>query len=687
MSTGADVPAGSPPFDGGRAWLEAAIGGGLPDPVRTRWQPLRVGIVDLWEYDQEEFWAADGRLVLRGGNGAGKTKVLELTTLMLLRGEIGASVLDPFGSQHRTMRFNLLPTGEADDPRPPADSGLGYAWAEFGRLDESGQARFLVVGMGVSARRGSGTTPVTTWQFVTQLRPGKDLVLRGGGRAIDHKDLRRLDGVWVAPSAAAYRMRIADELFGLTPGAFDNLTDLLKQLRRPKLGERLNPTTLAETLRDALPALAEHELTQLADGWDRLDRLRVAVEKTEQAARVVATFVRTGWRPWARLVVRREADAMAAATTDLDRTTRDKRAAEQERDRAKEAVRGAEEALTATRAEHHDRAVELRELLDSTPYQDAVSAAGRVESLREQLTLATERLGRAQTAHTEWAGRLVAAAEECDTADAARQRADARVTATANTVRSAGAAAGLPEAVDRHLPERDHEGLGAALAVRRERFAHLASLHDAHGEAGRQVDRSAAIVEDRQVDFRGAQDDETATRSAVGRFAAELDTAVRAWAAIATLVPVSAAASTGGAASYPAWLSSTRRAGTSIPARRSSGPYASTSPPATGPSRRPTGPPGSIGRRWRAASRRWARSWNGPARRSTNPHRSRRPGDGGPGRSSTRGQARHCGGWSTRPRESTDGSSPDWRPRSRRPGCSTSGSHRTAGPATATGSS
>jgi hypothetical protein len=49
--------------------------------------------------------------VLRDGNGAGKTKVLELTTLMLLRGEITPSVLDPFGSQHRTMRFNLLPTG------------------------------------------------------------------------------------------------------------------------------------------------------------------------------------------------------------------------------------------------------------------------------------------------------------------------------------------------------------------------------------------------------------------------------------------------------------------------------------------------------------------------------------------------------------------------------------------------
>src|SRR4051794_24813095 len=97
----------------GAQWLSAAEVGGLPLPLRRRWQPLRVGIVNLWEYDDVEFWSADGRLVLRGGNGAGKTKVLELTTLMLLRGEISPSVLDPFGSQHRSMRFNLLPTDEA----------------------------------------------------------------------------------------------------------------------------------------------------------------------------------------------------------------------------------------------------------------------------------------------------------------------------------------------------------------------------------------------------------------------------------------------------------------------------------------------------------------------------------------------------------------------------------------------
>ncbi|MGH3426427.1 MAG: hypothetical protein ACRDQZ_02440, partial [Mycobacteriales bacterium] len=120
---------------------------------------VRVGIVGLWEYDDAEFWFADGRLVLRGGNGAGKTKVLELTTLMLLRGETFPAVLDPFGSQHRTMKFNLLPTGDGDDPREPVDTGLGYAWVEFGRIDDEGRPHFYTCGMGASARRGTGTSP------------------------------------------------------------------------------------------------------------------------------------------------------------------------------------------------------------------------------------------------------------------------------------------------------------------------------------------------------------------------------------------------------------------------------------------------------------------------------------------------------------------------------------------------
>jgi uncharacterized protein (TIGR02680 family) len=511
------------------AWLAAAVGGGLPEASRSRWQPLRVGIVSLWEYDDAEFWFADGRLVLRGGNGAGKTKVLELTTLMLLRGEIAPPVLDPFGSQHRTMRYNLLPTGEADDPRQPADSGLGYAWVEFGRLDETGQPLYFVCGMGARARRGTGTGGVTTWHFVTARRPGKDFTLLSGGRAVEEKELKKIDAVFVPPSAAAYRARLASELFGLTAESYDNLTELLKQLRRPKLGERLHPVSLAETLRDALPPLAADEVTQLAEGWEHLDQLRKAVEQTEEAAAAVARFVRSGWRPWTRVVLRRRADAFASATTKLDDTTRDKRDAETTLRRAQQDVQTAEQRLDGAEQSRADRDTQLRELLESRSYQDAVKAAGRVEGLRREVNSLDGQLG---SAHGRLERAKAATGRAREQAAGARKHAagaEDKVRHASDDLLGTAEPAGLVESARRHLPDRDVDALTADHAVRAERFAELRRLRGEHANAERQAESSAEAVERAARALRTAIAEETAAAGAVERQAEALQQEIRSW--------------------------------------------------------------------------------------------------------------------------------------------------------------
>src|SRR5688572_31337060 len=50
----------------------------LPHPRRERWQPLRSGFLNLYRYDREEFHYESGRLLLRGNNGTGKSRVLAL---------------------------------------------------------------------------------------------------------------------------------------------------------------------------------------------------------------------------------------------------------------------------------------------------------------------------------------------------------------------------------------------------------------------------------------------------------------------------------------------------------------------------------------------------------------------------------------------------------------------------------
>src|SRR5689334_13710943 len=76
--------------------LSALLAGHPPRPGRSRFQPLRMGMIGIWQYDEQEFLFHRGRLVLRGRNGSGKTKVLEVTSPFLFDANLTARRLDPF---------------------------------------------------------------------------------------------------------------------------------------------------------------------------------------------------------------------------------------------------------------------------------------------------------------------------------------------------------------------------------------------------------------------------------------------------------------------------------------------------------------------------------------------------------------------------------------------------------------
>src|ERR1700730_6929585 len=80
----------------------------LPEPSQLRWQPLRLGLVEMFHYDSEEFWFRDGHLLLRGNNGTGKSKVLSLTLPFLLDAQLKSSRIEPDGDNSKKMSWNLL---------------------------------------------------------------------------------------------------------------------------------------------------------------------------------------------------------------------------------------------------------------------------------------------------------------------------------------------------------------------------------------------------------------------------------------------------------------------------------------------------------------------------------------------------------------------------------------------------
>jgi len=135
----------------------------LPEPQRERWQPLRIGLVELFHYDSEEFWFRDGHLLLRGNNGTGKSKVLSLSLPFLFDAQLRPSRIEPDGDNGKKMAWNLLMDGYK--------RRIGYTWIEFGRRQADGTARYLTLGAGLSAV--TGKTQVDSWFFLIEDASGK----------------------------------------------------------------------------------------------------------------------------------------------------------------------------------------------------------------------------------------------------------------------------------------------------------------------------------------------------------------------------------------------------------------------------------------------------------------------------------------------------------------------------------
>ncbi len=219
----------------------------LPTPTRARWQPLRIGLIELFHYDVEEFWFRDGHLLLRGNNGTGKSKVLSLTLPFLLDANLASARVEPDGERNKRMEWNLLMGGRHD-------RRTGYTWIEFGRIDESGEEVTLTLGCGLRAVAGrAGADP---WYFITDQRIGADLWLTTAERAALSKE-RLIEAIGthgqVFPTAQAYRRAVDERLFRLGAERYGALVDTLIQLRQPQLSKSPDERGLSEALTQALP--------------------------------------------------------------------------------------------------------------------------------------------------------------------------------------------------------------------------------------------------------------------------------------------------------------------------------------------------------------------------------------------------------------------------------------------------
>lgn len=439
-----------------------------------RYRLERAGIRNVWQYDDHVLDFAEGRLLLRGRNGAGKSKALEMLLPFLLDGD--PRRLDTTGTNRTSLRWLMADDlhargpvdgdggpdllGGPEDPgkegdnadEDPGDTGeetgpptrLGYLWVEFttergdrgldgsegaephtsspaaGPGREDAPPAHLTLGAAVTA---VGEADPRCVFFVTDRRVGHDLDLVVDGRPKPVDRLRSelgTDNCFM--SAVAYRSRVMRDLFGIDdPVRYRNLIHLLYRLRRPTIGDRIEAGELVGVLSEALPPMDDTVLDEVARNIADLEQAREEKAALTETREAVEAFL-TDYHGYLVTALR---DRVAGVREQLEACTR-----------------------------RTDETERLRSELDGL-----VTAEGQVAEERDQVRR-TRDTARADDTTLAGAGGEGAATDE------QRRAYDAAVSAYIRAAEAAWAAAEHAETTERHCVDRlveDADNAGRAL--------------------------------------------------------------------------------------------------------------------------------------------------------------------------------------------------------------------------------
>lgn len=263
----------------------------------NKWCLNRAGVLNFWYYDDEEFQFADGRLLLRGSNGSGKSVTMQSLITVLLDGVKSPDRLDSFGSRSRRMEDYLL--GEKEIVN--RDERTGYLYLEYKR---QAVEQYLTTGIGLQARRNGG---LDFWGFVItdNRRIRFDLALykpeinpEDGSKQhipLTRGELEHLlgGGGQVVRSQKEYMDLVNRHIFGFpTLEQYQELMKLLIQLRSPKLSKDFKPSVIYEILNESLPSLSDEELRPLSDTIESMERTKLQIEQLERDGQALARLCR-----------------------------------------------------------------------------------------------------------------------------------------------------------------------------------------------------------------------------------------------------------------------------------------------------------------------------------------------------------------------------------------------------------
>lgn len=290
-----------------------------------QWKMHRLGFRNFWLYDKEDFQMEDGHLLLRGSNASGKSITTQSFIPFILDGNRSPERLDPFGSRDRKMEYYLLGDNEREE-------STGYLFLEF---KKQGLDVYLTIGIGLRAQKGKG---MDFWGFCLcdgrrighdfdlYEKLGKDML------PLTKQKLKNLisDRDNWAESPGAYKKLVNDRLYQFQDiRQFDQMVQLLINVRAPKLSKDFRPTLVKEILSDSLQVLSDEDLSAMVSTMERMDNLTDTLQGYQDALKS-ASIIRNEYTRYNQFVLGRKGKAYSDA---CDKTQRQRTALRDQQER------------------------------------------------------------------------------------------------------------------------------------------------------------------------------------------------------------------------------------------------------------------------------------------------------------------------------------------------------------------
>ncbi|MEK3988488.1 TIGR02680 family protein [Robertmurraya sp. FSL R5-0851] len=256
-----------------------------------KWLINKTGILNYWYFDEEEFPFENGHLLIRGGNGSGKSVTTQSFLPLLLDGNKSPQRLDPFGTRSRKMIDYIF--GESSEE----NEKTSYLYMEYKRKDAE---EYITTGIGLKGNLNNDK--VDSWYFlIKNKRINEDIKLfqyqldTVGQKVkvpLSEKELKNLiereKCGYLVTTQAEYAELVNKYIFQFESiQEFKEMVDLIVRIRAPKLSNNMGPNVLYEMLQSSLPELSTNDLRSLSETIQNMDEIKSRLAKAEQDLKLI----------------------------------------------------------------------------------------------------------------------------------------------------------------------------------------------------------------------------------------------------------------------------------------------------------------------------------------------------------------------------------------------------------------